>query len=61
MDMKDKMTKLKINAKQDSATINDKIAALTMKYSIYIDEERGAPVVLRAGKTHHASTLALAI
>ena len=58
MDMEDALAKIKLGAKEDPWDLNDKIAAVQIKYSHKIPDTRKATIIMRAGKVHYAAITA---
>ena len=58
MDMEDALAKIRLGAKEDPWDLNDKIAAVQIKYSHKIADTRKAAIIMRAGKAHYAAVMA---
>ena len=58
MDMEDALAKIRLGAKEDPWDLNDKIAAVQIKYSHKIADTRKAAIIMRAGKAHYAAIMA---
>ena len=59
MDMEDDLQKIKLQKTRDPKKLLDDIAAVEVQYGCMLTETKKAGVVIRAGKTHYASLMAM--
>ena len=58
MDMEDVLAKIRLSAKEDPWDLNNKIAAVQIKYSHKIAGTRKAAIIMKAGKAHYVAIMA---